>query len=135
MKMQLRKDIEFRSLAVNCKNFQEEISKAISQFGGKVAFVFKSETMHKISKEGLCKYYTEGYTADDGICMTMTHGPIKFDKIAYTIYPFDILEMPEYKGVESVITAVYSTNGFVCYSLPLCTERIECVFVLEYKPK
>lgn len=69
MKMQLKENVEFRNLTVNCNTFKEKVSELVEQFGGKVAFVFKSEVMHQISKKGLCKYYTEGYTADDGICM------------------------------------------------------------------
>ena len=90
MKMQLKENVEFRNLTVNCNTFKEKVSELVEQFGGKVAFVFKSEVMHQISKKGLCKYYTEGYTADDGICMIITHGSMLLDKVAYTIYPFDL---------------------------------------------
>ena len=90
MKMQLKENVEFRNLTVNCNTFKEKVSELVEQFGGKVAFVFKSEVMHQISKKGLCKYYTEGYTADDGICMMITHGSMLLDKVAYTIYPFDL---------------------------------------------
>lgn len=133
MKMQLKENVEFRSLAVNCKNFQKEISKVIEQLGtARVAFVFKSEVMHRISKEGLCKYYTEGYTSDDGTCMVITHGSMKLDKVAYTIYPFDLFENENCKGVESIITVIYDNRGVVQYALPLRSENIQFIYVLEY---
>ena len=75
MKMQLKENVEFRNLTVNCNTFKEKVSELVEQFGGKVAFVFKSEVMHQISKKGLCKYYTEGYTADDGICVIIMQIP------------------------------------------------------------
>ena len=56
MKMQLKENVEFRNLTVNCNTFKEKVSELVEQFGGKVAFVFKSEVMHQISKKGLCKY-------------------------------------------------------------------------------
>lgn len=133
MKMQLRENIEFRTLAVNCNTFQSEISKVIEQLGSKVAFVFKSEVLHEISKKGLCKYYTEGYTADDGICMVITHGSMLLDKVAYTIYPFDLFNADKCKGVESIITTIYDKRGVVRYTLPLRSERLEYIYVLEYK--
>lgn len=133
MKMQLRENIEFRTLAVNCNTFQSEVSKVIEQLGIKAAFVFKSEVLHEISKKGLCKYYTEGYTADDGICMVITHGSMLLDKVAYTIYPFDLFNTDKCKGVESIITTIYDKRGVVRYTLPLRTEKLEYIYVLEYK--
>ena len=133
MKMQLRENIEFRTLAVNCNTFQSEISKVIEQLGSKAACVFKSEVLHEISKKGLCKYYTEGYTADDGICMVITHGSMLLDKVAYTIYPFDLFNADKCKGVESIITTIYDKRGVVRYTLPLRSERLEYIYVLEYK--
>lgn len=133
MKMQLRENIEFRTLAVNCNTFQSEVSKVIEQFGIKAAFVFKSEVLHELSKKGLCKYYTEGYTADDGICMVITHGSMLLDKVAYTIYPFDLFNTDKCKGVESIITTIYDKRGVVRYTLPLRTEKLEYIYVLEYK--
>lgn len=51
MKMQLKENVEFRNLTVNCNTFKEKVSELVEQFGGKVAFVFKSEVMHQISKK------------------------------------------------------------------------------------
>lgn len=133
MKMQLRENIEFRTLAVNCNTFQREVSKVIEQLGSKAAFAFKSEVLHEISKKGFCKYYTEGYTADDGICMVITHGSMLLDKVAYTIYPFDLFNADKCKGVESIITTIYDKRGVVRYALPLRSERLEYIYVLEYK--
>ena len=132
MKLQLRDNVEIRSLKVNCNNFKDEISRVLEQVGGNVAFVFKSEVMHKISKKGLCKYYTEGYTADDGTCMVITHGSMLLDKVAYTIYPFDLFNADKCKGVESIITVIYDSRGVVHYNLPLRSENIKYIYVLEY---
>ena len=42
MKMQLKENVEFRNLTVNCNTFKEKVSELVEQFGGKVAYVFKS---------------------------------------------------------------------------------------------
>ena len=132
MKMQLKENVEFRNLTVNCNTFKEKVSELVEQFGGKVAFVFKSEVMHQISKKGLCKYYTEGYTADDGICMIITHGSMLLDKVAYTIYPFDLFNAEKCAGVESIITAIYDKRGIVKYNLPLRNEKLQYIYCLLY---
>ena len=133
MKMQLKENVEFRNLTVNCNTFKEKVSELVEQFGGKVAFVFKSEVMHQISKKGLCKYYTEGYTAGDGICMMITHGSMLLDKVAYTIYPFDLFNAEKCAGVESIITAIYDKRGIVKYNLPLRNEKLQYIYILEYE--
>ena len=133
MKMQLKENIEFRSMEVNCNNFKEKVSEIVKKYGGTVAFVFKSEVMHQISKKGLCKYYTEGYTADDGICMVITPGSMLLDKVAYTIYPFDLFNSEKCKGVESIITAIYDKRGVVRYNLPLRNENLQYIYILEYE--
>ena len=48
MKMQLRENIEFRTLAVNCNTFQSEVSKVIEQLGIKPAFVFCMNFRRKV---------------------------------------------------------------------------------------
>ena len=38
MKMQLKENVEFRNLTVNCNTFKEKVSELVEQFGGKVCF-------------------------------------------------------------------------------------------------
>ena len=131
MLLMANRKLEIVKVKVNEKNFREEIFKIIQDFDGLVAIYFKSEVMHEISKNGLCKNYHNGYTADYGTCMETTEGSMMMNKIAYTVYPFDLLE--DYVGVESVITAIYDKRGVVKYKLPLKKEKIKKAYILEYK--
>lgn len=122
--------LEIVELKVNEKNFREKVFQIAQEADGLVAIYFKSEVMHKISQKGLCKNYHNGYTADNGTCMETTEGAMLMNKIAYTVFPFDLLE--DHVGVESIITALYDKRGVVKYKLPLKEEVIKKVYILEY---
>ena len=42
MKMQLKENVEFRNLTVNCNTFKEKVSELVEQFGGEKNFAKKS---------------------------------------------------------------------------------------------
>ena len=133
MMMQFNKRFEIQELKVNEGNFKEVLFERMKDFKGDVAFIFKSEVMHKISKKGFCQNYAQGYTRDDGTCMYTTNGIMLMNKVAYTIYPFDILK--GYVGMESIITAVYDSRGVVKYKLALNGEKVKRIYLLEYEVK
>lgn len=124
------RNFEIQELQVNEGNFKEILFEKMHEFDGEVAFIFKSEVMHKISKKGFCQNYSQGYTHDDGTCMYTTNGIMLMNKVAYTVYPFDILD--GYIGMESIITAVYDSRGMVKYKLSLKGEKIKKIYLLEY---
>lgn len=128
--MQFNERVEIQELKVNESNLKDVLFDKMHEFDGEVAFIFKSEVMHKISKEGFCQNYAQGYTHDDGTCMYTTNGSMLMNKVAYIIYPFDILE--GYKGVESIITAIYDNRGMVKYNLSLNEGIIKRVYLLKY---
>ena len=65
--------------------------------------------------------------------MMITHGSMLLDKVAYTIYPFDLFSAEKCAGVESIITAIYDNRGIVKYNLPLRNEKLQYIYILEYE--
>ena len=128
--MQFNERVEIQELKVNEGDFKEILFDKMHELNGEVAFLFKSEVMHKISKKGFCQNYAQGYTHDDGTCMYTTNGVMLMNRIAYTIYPFDILKC--YNGIESIITAIHDNRGVVKYSLPMNTKSVKRIYLLEY---